>query len=125
MQNFCPYPRYTHFPVAVQICPTIIPDGLYYDKTYCIYCELVLVLNMHEIFATGRLATNNQSTSVNRLPNLNLAKIVRIFCLQCSSTSYFMWPFFEFFVDETRVRRKCQILILVFMMSLNTVKTCI
>ncbi len=27
---------------------------LLYQPTYCIYCELVLVLNMHEIFATGR-----------------------------------------------------------------------
>ena len=40
---------------------TVIMASIISRPTYSIYCELVLVLNMHEIFATGRKATNNQS----------------------------------------------------------------
>ena len=40
-QNFCPYPIYPHFPVAVQISQTIILDGLYYNNL-----PIVFILNL-------------------------------------------------------------------------------
>ena len=55
------FPNLHTFPVVVKIYALVVPSSLIYVLFYII--ELVLVLNMHEIFGGGCWAANNHSTN--------------------------------------------------------------